>query len=594
MQAMQTEIFEDEITLLRQQNADLKWQLDTLKEHHLSTISQLQREIGDRQRAEASLQSSEAEFQALFNAMQDIILILNAEGQHLKVVTTNSPLLYQAGSELLGKTLHEVLPLTTADYFLNIIRQVLASRKPASVEYCLPIAAQAIWFEAHVAPLGEDTVVWVARDKTEQKQAEEELKCSEAKFRSYFELPLIGIAITSPEKGWVAVNDRACEMLGYIREELVQLTWSELTHPEDLVLDLELFQQMLCGNINQYSMEKRYFRKDGVMIYASLAVGCTRKPDNTVDYVAALMQDITDRKLAETALRESEQQLREQAEELEQTLGELQQTQTKMIQSEKMSSLGQLVAGVAHEINNPVNFISGNLTHAKEYTSDLLHLVQLYQQHYPEPIVEIQDAIEDVDLEFLIGDLPKLLVSMGIGAERIQKIVLSLRNFSRMDEAEQKAVDIHEGIDSTLIILQNRCKAKGDQHDINVVKDYGKLPLVSCYPGQLNQVFMNILSNAIDALESSQPLAPEIRIRTEPVGSDRILIKIADNGSGVPLAVQSRLFDPFFTTKPVGKGTGLGLSISYQIVVEKHQGQLSCSSTPEQGTEFQIEIPIHQ
>ena len=309
-------------------------------------------------------------------------------------------------------------------------------------------------------------------------------------------------------------------------------------------------------------------------------------------------------------------QSRAKAQELEQALRELQRTQTQMVQSEKMSSLGQLVAGVAHEINNPVNFIYGNLNHASSYIQDLLHLIQLYQQHYPNPVPDIQAEAEAIDLDFLLDDLPKLLNSMKVGADRIQKIVLSLRNFSRMDEAEVKQVDIHEGLDSTLMILQSRLKGKAGESAIRVTKQYGQLPLVECYPGQLNQVFMNLLSNAIDALEESiasgwptasaalQPeespqsgleaagdRQPTIRIQTEPLDNGYIAIKIADNGCGMTQLQQQRLFDPFFTTKPVGKGTGLGLSISYQIVVEKHGGSLTCFSAQGEGTEFCIEIP---
>ncbi|MBD2537841.1 PAS domain S-box protein [Coleofasciculus sp. FACHB-SPT36] len=302
------------------------------------------------------------------------------------------------------------------------------------------------------------------------------------------------------------------------------------------------------------------------------------------------------------ATRTTAKQFQEQAAKLEQTLSELQQTQAQLVQTEKMSSLGQLVAGIAHEINNPVNFIYGNLAHTDEYTKDLLNLLQLYQQHYFHPVPEIQDEMAAIDLDFLIEDLPKMLTSMKVGAERIRQIVLSLRNFSRLDEAEMKAVDVHEGIESSLLILQNRLKTKPDHPGIQLIKEYGDLPQVECYAGQLNQVFMNLLTNAIDALEeriergeeNTKSYIPKICIRTSVVNSDRVLISIADNGLGMTEAMQKQLFNPFFTTKPVGKGTGLGLSISYQIVVEKHGGQLHCLSEPGQGTEFAIAIPIQQ
>jgi PAS domain S-box-containing protein len=292
------------------------------------------------------------------------------------------------------------------------------------------------------------------------------------------------------------------------------------------------------------------------------------------------------------------------AHQLEQTLQELKATQAQLIQSEKMSSLGQLVAGVAHEINNPVNFIYGNLSHINDYTQDLLNLLELYSEEYPQVTPAIQEEMENIELDFIVEDLPKIISSMKIGADRIREIVLSLRTFSRLDEAEMKAVNIHEGLDSTLLILQSRLKAKPDRVVITVIKEYGNLPQVDCYPGQLNQVFMNLLSNAIDALEGlidkqkenhQTPLTnPTIWIKTKVINEDQVKISITDNGAGIPQDVISRLFDPFFTTKPVGKGTGLGLAISHSIIVEKHRGQLICNSSLNQGAEFIINIPIHQ
>jgi signal transduction histidine kinase len=299
----------------------------------------------------------------------------------------------------------------------------------------------------------------------------------------------------------------------------------------------------------------------------------------------------------------NEKRLRKEMARSEQALKALKKTQAQLIQNEKMSSLGQLVAGVAHEINNPINFIYGNLPHANEYMHDLVKLIELYDKKYPNPDAEIEDLRSEIELEFLIADWQKILSSMSIGANRIREIVLSLRNFSRFDEAEMKDVNIHEGIDSTLLILQNRLKATADHPEIQVIKEYGKLPLVECYPGQLNQVFINILSNAIDAIDhynrSQHPNPKEysgtITIRTEVVeNNSHVQIRICDNGAGISPNNLSKLFDPFFTTKPVGKGTGLGLSISYQIIVDKHKGELTCVSEPGKGAEFCIEIPISQ
>lgn len=324
--------------------------------------------------------------------------------------------------------------------------------------------------------------------------------------------------------------------------------------------------------------------------------------------ITKLERTVIKRKKVEEALRRSNQQLR-------QTLQQLRQTQAQLIQTEKMSSLGQLVAGVAHEINNPVNFIYGNLPYISDHTEDLLELLSLYQHYYPEPAPAIQEKAEEIEVDFIAEDLPKILSSMKLGTERINQIVVSLRNFSRLDEAKKKPVDIHEGIDSTLLILQPRLKATSVKPGIEVIKEYGNIPLVDCFAGQLNQVFMNIISNAIDAFECSeestmdnqQPITPTITIRTQVVSNgdgetsavdqktkDQVRIYIADNGSGIPEEIKRRIFDPFFTTKAVGDGTGLGLSISHTIVVEQHGGFLECVSKPGQGTEFWIEIPISE
>ena len=300
----------------------------------------------------------------------------------------------------------------------------------------------------------------------------------------------------------------------------------------------------------------------------------------------------------EQKVQERTQELNEKNTRLEQTLRELQRTQAQLIQSEKMSSLGQLVAGVAHEINNPVGFIYGNISPATEYVSDLLNLIEMYQEHYPEPVEEIEEELEAIELDFLVEDLKKLLNSMKIGAERIRDIVLSLRNFSRLDESDMKPVDVHEGIDSGLLILHTRIKENSERRGIEIVKEYGKLPLVTCYASQLNQVFMNIIINAIDALQNNRDKehkvneAPTLTIRTQATDSNTVKISIADNGNGMTEEVKSKIFDPFYTTKPVGSGTGLGLSISYSVVVEKHGGTLVCNSAPGEGAEFVIEIPV--
>ncbi|MEH2300965.1 sensor histidine kinase [Nostoc sp.] len=302
-------------------------------------------------------------------------------------------------------------------------------------------------------------------------------------------------------------------------------------------------------------------------------------------------------------LEDSRTDLQHRGQELEATLASLHKMQAQMIQSEKMSALGQMVAGIAHEINNPVSFIHGNLSHIRQYTDDLLRLVELYHRYFPNPPAEIQTERKTVDLEFLEKDAIMVLNSMNIGTERIRDIVLSLRNFSRLDESEFKAVDIHEGIDNTLMILQHRLKATDKSPAIQIIKNYGNLSNVECCAGQINQVFMNILVNALDALEefNTKRTYQEIRdnpshitIHTSVVDLQWVKIAITDNGSGIPESIQKEIFNPFFTTKPVGKGTGMGMAISYQIITEKHGGKLEFFSTPGKGTEFVVQIPIKQ
>ncbi|MBD2676639.1 MULTISPECIES: sensor histidine kinase [Nostoc] len=313
-----------------------------------------------------------------------------------------------------------------------------------------------------------------------------------------------------------------------------------------------------------------------------------------VDYITKPIQheEVLARIRVHLQLRNATRVMEQRTHELNQALENLKQAQLHLVQGEKMSALGQMVAGIAHEINNPVNFIHGNLRHVKEYTQDLLGFIQLYQKHYPNPVDEIQERAEALELEFLEHDLLKMLGSMEMGTERIRHLVLSLRNFSRLDEAEIQAVDLHAGIDSTLVILQHRLKAKPDFPTIRVSKNYEQIPLVECYPSQLNQVFMNILSNAIDALEESAITLPTINIRTWVTDTNWVTVSIADNGVGMDESVRSQIFNPFFTTKAIGKGTGLGLSISYQIVTDKHGGKIQCYSTAGQGTEFFIQIPV--
>jgi PAS domain S-box-containing protein len=439
-----------------------------------------------------------------------------------------------------------------------------------------------------------DYIVSVGVDVTEQRNTEKVLRNTEKLYATLAEVSPVGIFHSDTEGNCLYVNQRWCEISGLSPEEAMGKGWSQAIYSEDRI---QVFQnwENCAKNQVQFNFEYRLQRPEGKITWVYGQAAAEINSDGQVIGYVGTITDINDGKKAEEAMRQAK-------EEAEIALVNFRKAQTQLIQAEKMSSLGQLVAGVAHEINNPVNFIYGNLIHAQEYTETLLSLIDIYQTHYPNPPSEIIDFAEDAELDFLIEDFPNIINSMKMGSNRIREIVLSLRNFSRLDEADMKAVNIHEGIDNTLLILQNRLKENPQHRGVKIVKKYGTIPLVECYVGQLNQVFMNLISNAIDALQDSgrncpiinQQNSDQITIETELIEQNKIRIKIADNGVGMSENVKSNLFDPFFTTKPVGKGTGLGLSISYQIIVEKHKGSIECHSELGQGTEFIIEIPSHQ
>jgi PAS domain S-box-containing protein len=438
-------------------------------------------------------------------------------------------------------------------------------------------------------------------DITDRKQAELALRMSEERFYLAFEGSAMGLWDWNIATGEIYLNSRWKTMLGYEVEEIKNSveSWEKLVHPDDLLSAKAAIKSHLSGETFLYEVEVRMLTKSGEWKWILAQAKVMERDDlgNPLRMTGTHI-DISDRKQVEVALRTSEQREREKAQQLKQTLEKLKGTQTQLIQAEKMSSIGQMVAGVAHEINNPISFIYGNINPAARYADDLVKTIQLYQRYYPKPFPEIAEKLEAIDADFIGEDFPRILGSMQEGANRIKQIVLSLRNFSRLDEKDIKLVDIHEGIESTLVILQHRLKEQPKRGEIQIIKEYGKLPQIQCYPAQINQVFMNVLSNAIDTLEDSAANcngeAIQIRITTEVSNKNQVCVRIGDNGLGISREVQSRIFDPFFTTKPVGRGTGLGLSISYQIVKDTHGGELRCYSEIGKGTEFAIEVPISQ
>jgi PAS domain S-box-containing protein len=691
------------------------------------------RDITKRKQIEESLQASEHQLQTFISNAPTAIAMFDRELHYLAYSERWLEDYGLTDQNLIGKHHYDIFPSIRAnEFWIEVHKRCLAGEDIKKDEdHFIGLDGKQEWLRWNVCPwrLSDGSVggiIMLTESITARKLAEKTLKESEERSRIFFERQLVGMAITSTTKGWLQVNARICEMLGYSEEELKKLTWAELTYPDDLVADNAQFARLLKGEIDDYTIEKRFVRKDAKIVYTNLAVACVRTSNGSVDYVLALVEDITKRKQAEQELRiakekveESERTLRaiyensqdaivitqnseiamvnqayldllgfedkdevigksfinnispkeherikqlhqkrntgaeapnfyetlgirkngeefpfdvkvgmfeinnqkftiaivrdisdrkkselelerhrNKLEELVQertldlidTIQRLKETQSQLIQSEKLASLGILTAGIAHEINNPINYINSSILSLEMLANELIDIIKTYETITPENIQEkLKEIKESMNLSDTIEGVTVLSNNIKVGAKKTADIVKSLRIFSRSDSDIPILSDINENIDSTLILLHNQYNDR-----IKIIKNYERIPLVNCYPGKLNQVFMNLLANAIQAIEDQGTIT--IKTLHMPSGfpdfkKECIFISIRDTGKGIPLEIRNKVFEPFFTTKEIGKGTGLGLSISYGII-EQHKGKMEFTSSVVKGTEFKLYLPL--
>jgi len=612
------------------------------REAYLSTIV---RDISDIQAIEEKLRQQEQFLRTIYDNQGNVVFVVDvgADGafRYASFNATARELLGIDQDQICDQTPVQVFGETTGQQLQQHYQQCLDSQQRLTYETTLTLGDRELYFQEVLTPLKDPEgniyrIVVNSTDISDRRSAELALQASEAKHRHSARrekivnhinqqirqsLDLKTILETSVREIYELLGVDRCYCLWYRQtdrkpqfeigaEAKRDSLPSHLDYYSSPVFDVLTTVLQQQGSIQLDDVAKvkdadtreqlQQFGYQSLMLFpietgennlAMLACSREMKPQPWQDREVELLQTVCDNLAIAIQQAALYQQATTKSHELEHTLSRLQQTQAQLIQAEKMSGLGQLVAGVAHEINNPISFIFGNLVHAQEYTHDLLQLIHLYKDSILEPPIEVQTYSEDIDLHYLIDDLPKLFKSMHSGAVRIREIVQSLRTFSRLDESDTKTIDLHENLDSTLTILASRLRNSKTQKEIQVIRDYGDLPPVQCYAGPLNQVFMNLIANALDAIEAQNESEGCLQIKTTRLAGDRVQIQVIDNGTGIKAETRDRIFDPFYTTKPIGKGTGLGLSISYQIIVERHNGQLICDSTPGEGTTFTIEIP---
>lgn len=593
---------------LKQANEELEKRVEKRTVELQEVVGRLQKEISERQQIEAKLRLSEEKFSKAFRCSPDPISITTFEdGRFIEVNDSFLEIMGYCREEIIGFTAEElkiwVYPEARIEFRHNLQQQGIL--KNQEYKFRVKSGVIRIWLlSAEIIDIGNELcLLAVIRDITESKCAEEALYESQRKLATLMSnLPGMAYRFRNDLHRSVEFVSDGCYLLtGYRAKEFFgsqKVFLSQLIHREDRQR-LRNARQFAVQENRHYQVVYRITTKTGKIKWVwEQGIGVFSESGELMA-LEGFITDITESKKAETALKQSQNELRQQKRKLETTLQELNEAENTLTNTEKMSSLGQLIAGIAHEIKNPITSVYGNIVHLNHYVQDMMNLLSLYEEYCSNPPDKIKEAFEDIDLDFMKDDLPKVISAMQIGAERIREIVSSLRNFSRKDDVKKTLMSFHDGINGTLVILQNRLRGGGKKPEIKIYKEYGELPLVECYVGMINQVFMNLIGNAIDALEDAfdnnncQDKTPAITIKTQAI-SDKVIVKIADNGLGMDEEVKKHLFEQFFTTKPAGKGTGLGLSISHQIIVEKHKGNLSCTSAPGEGAEFIIEIPIAQ